>query len=179
MLADSTPGSVLSGATIRRLLKSDPPLVGGLGDPDEQVQPNGVDLRVESLWRLEGRGQLGLTGAERVAAPRAPVTGVGDWFELEPGPYVARLVEVVALPVDVMALGRPRSSLLRNGVAVHNAVWDAGYVGRSEILVLVYNPAGFRVRRFSRIVQLVFFRLDAPTAPYAGTFQGENLVTSQ
>lgn len=179
MVLQPAPGSVLGGATIRRLVQDDPPLVGGLRDLDEQIQPNGVDLTLESLWRLDGPGRIGLTGPERVVAPRASVAAVDDWFELAPGPYVARLGEVVALPLDVMALGRPRSSLLRNGVAIHNAVWDAGYVGRSEVLLMVYNPAGFRVRRLSRILQLVFFRLDAPTTPYAGTFQGENLSRNQ
>ncbi len=90
------------------------------------------------------------------------------------GRYVIRLVETVTLPRDVMAFGRPRSSLLRCGVAIHTAVWDAGYSGRSEALLVVYNPAGFRVRRGGRVLQLVFVGLDAPTRPYDGRFQGEN-----
>ena len=75
---------------------------------------------------------------------------------LAPGPYVARLNEAVSLPVSLAAIAKPRSSLLRAGVAVHNAVWDAGYKGRSQALVVVYNPAGFTVARGARIVQMVF-----------------------
>ena len=33
-----------------------------------------------------------------------------------------------------MALGFARSSLLRSGCGIQNAVWDAGYHGRSEAL---------------------------------------------
>ena len=58
-----------------------------------------------------------------------------------------------------MALGRPRSSLLRSGVALHTAVWDAGYRGRSQSLLTVHHPEGFRLQRDARLAQLVFFRL--------------------
>mgnify|MGYP000103041915 CR=1 FL=1 len=63
----------------------------------------------------------------------------------------------------------------RCGVTIHTAVWDAGYSGRSEALLVVYNPAGFRVRRGARVLQLVFLGLDAPTLPYDGRYQGENV----
>ena len=61
-----------------------------------------------------------------------------------------------------MALGKPRSSLLRSGVAIHNAVWDAGYQGRSQALLVVYHPRGFTLSRDARVLQLVFFLLAHP-----------------
>jgi dUTP pyrophosphatase len=78
--------------------------------------------------------------------------------------------------VDVMALARPRSSLNRCGVSIHSAVWDAGYSGRSQSLLVVYNIHGFRLYRDARILQLVFFRLTgASKRSYNGRFQGENI----
>ena len=74
-----------------------------------------------------------------------------------------------------MALATPRSSLLRCGVTVNTAVWDAGYSGRSQSLLVVYNPGGFRLQRNARIVQLVFFQLSGETEGYNGTYQGENM----
>jgi dUTP pyrophosphatase len=57
---------------------------------------------------------------------------------------------------------------------MHNAVWDAGYSGRSQAMLMVYNPLGFRVARNARILQLVFFRLDRPVElGYQGAYQGE------
>ena len=97
------------------------------------------------------------------------------FLTLAPGSYIVTYNEIVHLPADVMALGRPRSSLLRSGVAVHNAVWDAGYHGRSQSLLVVYNPQGFRLQKNARIVQLVFLRLSEPTRGYQGTYQGENV----
>ncbi|HLB27762.1 MAG TPA: deoxyuridine 5'-triphosphate nucleotidohydrolase, partial [Dehalococcoidales bacterium] len=73
-------------------------------------------------------------------------------------------------------LGRPRSSLLRCGVTVNTAVWDAGYSGRSQSLLVVYNPLGFRLQKDARVVQLVFFRLTGETEGYKGAYQGENIL---
>jgi len=79
------------------------------------------------------------------------------------------------LPNNVMALARPRSSLLRCGVTVDTAVWDAGYSGRSQSLMVVYHPQGFRLQKNARIVQMIFFSLTGETEGYSGSYQGENI----
>jgi len=169
-------GSVLGAATLRQLCLADPPLVGDLTDPEVQIQPNGVDVTLEAVWQLEGRGSLGWSNDDRQLAARRPVEPTADgWFELSAGPYLIRLAEVVSLPLDVMAIGRPRSSLCRTGASVHTAVWDAGYSGRSEALLVVYGTDGIRLRRGARLLQLVFIRLDSATTSYAGAYQLENL----
>ena len=168
---------VLDAATIRKLLAGDRPLVRDLLDPDRQLQPNGIDLTLESVWAFEGAGTLGSEDSSRMLAQRGEVTaGANGWYVLVPGSYLVRLHEVVDLPTDLMAFGKSRSSLLRCGAAIHNAVWDAGYTGRSEALLVVYNPRGFRVQRHARILQLVFCRLERPTVSYRGRFQGENVA---
>ena len=84
--------------------------------------------------------------------------------------------EIVHIPNDIMALALPRSSLLRCGVSIHTAVWDAGYSGRSQSLMVVYNPYGFRLYKNIRIIQLVFFHLSHKIDEgYHGIFQGENI----
>lgn len=169
-------GAVLEAASIRRLLSGDRPLLRDLRTPEEQIQPNGVDLTVASLWTLDGRGSIGIDNCDRVLPSLAELNWDPDgWLDLRRGPYLARLHEVVDLPTDLMAFGHARSSLLRSGVLVHNAVWDAGYTGRPEVLLVVCNDRGFRVQRGARILQLVFCRLEAHTTRYAGQFQGENL----
>jgi dUTP pyrophosphatase len=172
-------GAVLSAAAIRLLLQHEPPLVRPVLDPDIQIQPNGIDVTLESVWRVGGAGALGLTNAERVIPERIPVDASPDgWFTLPPGTYIIRLQETVALPLDVMAFGRPRSSLLRCAAALHTAVWDAGYHGRSESLLVVYGSEGIRLARGARVLQLVFVRLDAVTHAYSGAYQGENVPES-
>jgi len=165
--------SVLSREELRAALAADPPLVDDV-DQTLQLQPNGIDIRVERVERLTSRAALGVE--ERVPAERNElVPDAEGWWGLDPGVYVIRYLERVNLPNDVMAFARPRSSLLRSGVAIHTAVWDAGYSGQGEGLLSVLNPAGYRLQRGARVVQLVFIRLSSATAEgYAGAYQDES-----
>ena len=167
--------SVLSSQQIWALLDGPAPIVSDMVEASKQVQANGVDLTLASIESLTTGGRIGLTDEDRILADSMELTlNPEGYVHLEPGVYLARLNETVSLPPNVMALARPRSSMLRNGVSVHTAVWDAGYHGRSQVQVVVYNPAGFTVSKDARIVQMVFLTLESDTdSPYAGLYQGE------
>ena len=168
------PGNPLNREEILALITVDRPLVEGYIDLGSQVQPNGFDLSVMQVARFVSPGQLGVLDEHRVLSDTEPlVFDESGWMELGPGPYLVTFNEVVNLPPDLMALGRPRSSLLRSGVSLHTAVWDAGYHGRSRSMLTVHHPGGFRLQRDSRLAQLVFFRLSRPPAEgYQGRYQG-------
>lgn len=168
---------VLGREALLRLIRSGRPLVSDWLDLEQQVQPNGFDLSLREVGQYAGPGVLGRDNADRrlPAVEPLPFDAAG-YLDLAPGPYQVVFNEVVDLPPDLMALGRPRSSLCRCGVSVHSAVWDAGYRGRSTSLLVVDNPAGFRVQREARLLQLVFFGLgEAVAEGYRGAYQGENL----
>jgi len=169
--------AILSREDILEMLKATPPLVESLCDVQQQVQPNGVDLTVKEIALLSSPGSLNLKNEARVLSSTSPLVfdGLGS-IDLLPGCYLVTHNEVVNLPKNIMALAMPRSSLLRCGVSIHNAVWDAGYSGRSQSLMVVYNSQGFRLHKNARVVQLVFFRLSHEVAEgYKGMFQGENI----
>lgn len=170
--------SVLSREDLRSALAAQPPLVEGI-DQATQLQPNGIDLRVERIQRLTSPGLLGAAPNLREPAAREDVQPDADgWWDLHQGSYVIGYAEKVNLPADLMALARPRSTLLRSGVAIHTAVWDAGYSGRGEGLLSVINPKGYRLQRGAAVVQLVFLRLGTATAEgYKGKYQGEGSLT--
>ena len=166
---------VLSRHDIYRLLAQEPPLIEGYLTLDEQVQPNGFDLTLREIALLESSGRIAVRNAERWLPELAPLAFDGLGFiDLAPGIYSITYNEIVNLPKNIMALATPRSSLLRCGVMVNTAVWDAGYSGRSQSLMVVYNPQGFRIQRNARIVQLVFLQLAQETEGSQGTYQGEN-----
>ena len=167
---------VLSQQDIRRLIQQEPPLIEGYISLEEQVQPNGIDLTLREVAMLQSSGRIAVENSQRVVSDLAPLAFDGLGFiDLVPGIYSITYNEIVNLPKDVMALATPRSSLLRCGVTVNTAVWDAGYRGRSQSLLVVYNPQGFRVQRNARVVQLVFLRLTGETGGYQGAYQGENI----
>ena len=168
---------ILSREDIVKMLGASPPLVENLCDVQQQVQPNGIDLTLKETALFSSPGSLGSGTESRVLSTTSPLVfdGLGR-VDLLPGCYLVTYNEVVNLPKNIMALALPRSSLLRCGVSIHNAVWDAGYSGRSQSLMMVYNSQGFRLYRNARIVQMVFFFLSREVAlGYQGMFQGENI----
>jgi len=167
---------VLSGSDIRRLLKRKPPLMEGWLNLDEQVQANGFDLTLRDVAGIQSAGTIAISNNERVLADLSPLSFDANGFlELAAGVYIVTYNEIVHLPKNIMALGRPRSSLLRCGVNLGTAVWDAGYEGRSQSLLVVHNPQGFRVQKNARITQLVFMELTGDSEGYNGVYQRENI----
>ncbi len=136
----------------------------------EHVQPNGIDLSLDAVWRFTSAGALGRT--ERVLSDRETMAFDADgWVALPQGTYGTRYTERVEMPPDCGGLCFPRSSLLRMGLHVPTAVWDAGYHGNGEGLLIVGNPNGVRLQRGARIAQLVLFRLTSPVlATYSGRY---------
>jgi dUTP pyrophosphatase len=168
--------AILSQQDIHRLLQKKPPLIEGYISLEEQVQPNGIDLTLRDIALLQSSGRITVEDSQRLVPDLAPLVFDGLGFiDLMPGAYIITYNEIVHLPKNIMALARPRSSLLRCGVTVDTAVWDAGYSGRSQSLMVVYNPQGFRLQRNARIVQLIFLRLSRKTQGYKGIYQGENI----
>jgi len=169
--------AVLSKQDIHRLLQQEPPLIEDYINLETQVQPNGVDLTLREVAMLQTSGKIAASDSQRLVSGLAPLVFDGLGFiDLMPGAYVITYNEVVHLPNNVMALARPRSSLLRCGVTINTAVWDAGYSGRSQSLMVVHNPQGFRLQRNARIVQLVFLQLTGETEGYHGAYQEENIA---
>jgi dUTP pyrophosphatase len=177
---DSTKGVDMSGVIskedIRRLVQQNPPLIEGYIDLAQQLQPNGFDITLRDIAMLENKGQIGVDNAQRILPELAPlIFDDQGYLELMPGSYIITYNEIVHIPVDLMALARPRSSLLRCGVNIGTAVWDAGYSGRSQSLMLVSNSLGFRIQKNARVAQLIFLNLSAETEGYAGKYQNENI----
>lgn len=169
-------GGGLSREGLRDLIVGPQQLLREYPSLEDQLQPNGFDLTLHSVFRHDGAGTVGIDNTQRVLPEliEAPFDGAG-FVTLEPGAYHIVYNEIVRLPSWLMGLGRPRSSLARSGVAIHTGVWDAGYEGRSTSLMHVINPSGFRVARNARVLQLVFITLtSASERGYDGVYQGEN-----
>jgi dUTP pyrophosphatase len=167
--------AVLTRQEIHSLIKQPQPLIEGYINLDEQLQTNGIDLTLREIAMFQSPGKIAASNRQRLVSDLAPLVFDGLGFiHLMPGIYSITYNEIVHLPKDIMALATPRSSLLRCGVTVNTAVWDAGYSGRSQSLLVVYNSQGFRLQQNARIIQLIFFRLSRETEGYQGTYQGEN-----
>ena len=170
-------GYVLDRDSIGDLILGNPPLIESYLSLDQQLQPNGFDLTLRDVARLTSTGSMGAAPDQRTLPDSDKLEFDSDqWLHLDPGSYLITFNEIVNLPLDLMTLGRTRSSLLRSGVSIHTGVGDAGYRGRYQALMVVHLPQGYRIQKGAKVTQLVFARLARPVSQgYQGKFQGENL----
>ncbi len=168
---------LIEGKELRQRLEVSPALIEGLVDVGVQVQMDGVDFTLREVARFKREaGAIDFDNSQRKTPGTETIPlDENGWWVLDPGLYWIVYNEVVNIPADAFAIGRTRSSVLRSGASIKTALWDSGYSGRSGSLLVVHNPAGLRLQKNARIMQLVFFGLDAPAEKtYAGQYQNEN-----
>ena len=152
-------------------------LVESMIDPKMQTQMCGMELTLQKIERFTSAGAVAFDNTERVLPQTEPMDfGASGWIDLPAGSYLVTFNEIVNIPKDVAALAKARSTLLRCGASLETALWDPGYRGRSQSLLVVYNPHGLRLKKNARLMQLVFLRLGKEAEKvYAGKYQGENI----
>ncbi|MEM4738794.1 MAG: deoxyuridine 5'-triphosphate nucleotidohydrolase [Acidilobaceae archaeon] len=140
----------------------------------DSIQPAGIDLSICEVNIIEEPGHLGIKD-RIIPKPKLLELREGLWH-LPRGAYRIRYCEAVKVPEDTIGLCFPRSSLLRMGVDVKCAVWDPGYHGRGEGLLIVYNESGVTIEHKAKIAQIIFIKLKGkPHKLYEGVYQKEGL----
>jgi len=143
---------------------------------DSQIQPAGVDLTIKQIEEFLEPGAIDAENKYRVL----PKTKILDWgrdekIHLKAGVYKIVFNEIISVPENAIGIAQSRSSLLRTGNAIFNAIWDPGYSGRSEALLAVFNPYGLTLYKNARIVQIIFIKMQKkPKKLYSGIYQNEN-----
>lgn len=142
---------------------------------ESQYQPAGIDITLKEVYNFKSAGTIDFDNRERKISDVEPLQFENDKVALKPGAYKVIFNEYVRIPQDVTAMCLPRSSLLRCGVTLECALWDPGYEGRSEALLVVRNEHGITFKKNAKIGQMVFVRLaeDAKSL-YEGVYKGEN-----
>ena len=162
--------TILTGSEARGLVES-------MIDPGTQTQMCGVELTLQKIERFNSAGAVAFDNKER-KLPETELVNFDEmgWIELPAGSYLVTFNEIVSIPKDVTAMARARSTLLRCGATLETALWDPGYRGRSQSLLVVYNPQGLKLKKNARLMQLVFMRLENEAEKlYSGKYQGENM----
>ncbi len=168
--------ALLSSNELRKLMQANPPLLENAIDPETQLQPNGLEMTLKEVRTIEGTGAVDFDNSERKLPGGSPLEfDTEGWVHLPEGIYKVLFNEIVNIPKNLAAIAKPRSTLIRCGATLETAVWDAGYRGRSESMLVVYNPAGFRLKKDARIMQLLFYTLGSEVEEgYSGIYQNEN-----
>jgi len=153
-------------------------LIQGFVDLDKQLTPNGIDLTCAEIFEFSKGGSLDFSNKERAlpeckklaAKKRGPEDKFG-WWRLERGAYKVKTNEAVNLPKDLVGLAFSRTSLLRMGAFTQHGVWDAGFEGKGEFILVVSNQAGIEIKENARVAHLVFFKIDQTSQGYNGVYK--------
>ncbi|OPX62913.1 MULTISPECIES: dCTP deaminase [unclassified Methanoregula] len=133
------------------------------------VQPNSIDIRL-------GNHFIWYKSSDKVIDPRdkkSITTGVeeteADEFVIQPGAFVlARTLECIELPDNIVATIEGKSSIARLGVTLHQTGgWiDAGFRGTITLEMCNVNTRPVKVYAGMPIGQLVFYTTERAVNPY-------------
>jgi dUTP pyrophosphatase len=166
---------VLNSKAIKKLIETQQ-LITHYVDLEKQLQPAGFDLSLKEVHAYWGAGAIDFDNRERKLASTMKLNPNADgWYTLPQGCYMIVYNEAVKMPLNIVALDRSRSTILRNAAAIETAVWDPGYQGRSSSLLVVHNPHGIRLKQDARVAQLVFYSTDEVEKGYSGVYQNERI----
>ncbi len=142
-----------------------------------QMQMCGIELTLQKIQHFISSGKVAFDNKERKISDTISIYfDETDWVYLEQGAYLVTFNEIVNVPRDMAAIARPRSTLLRIGVTIETALWDPGYRGRSQSLLVVHNSHGVKIKKNARLIQLIFMKLNSESEKdYSGIYQGENI----
>lgn len=160
-------------------------IVQGLGERDLK-DPEGasVDLRLASVHKIVG-GQAfieadGVAGQGRRSGFKTEelCTYNNDKDSQEnliinPGEYyLVKTIEIVDIPMDVIADFRTRSTLFRAGLNLLTTVGSPGYKGELIFGLKNTGPMPVTLQMGARICQAIFYRLESEGTAYRGQNQG-------
>lgn len=171
---------MLNKEEINRLIKEDK-LIEGFIDLNTQLTPNGFDLTAANVFEFGGQGAVDFSNKERQISlceeffpEKQKNQDQFGWWVLKKGAYKVKTNETVNLSNGLTAQGFTRTSLLRMGAFTVHGVWDAGFKGKSEFVLVVENPFGLRLKQNARVVQLVFFYITRTQQGYQGVYQDKD-----
>lgn len=142
--------------------------------PEEQIQPNGVDLTVGEIHRTSGTAEFSEAGYSKPDRLRIESRPDG-YYQLYSGQYPIVYGEKIEIPDGYVARVYPRSRLMRSGLHLTSALWDQGYEGIGEGLLRVpYSIDRVQIAEDLPIAQMTFISADDAES-YDGTHQKERL----
>jgi dUTP pyrophosphatase len=151
-------------------------LIQDFVDLETQLQPAGFDLTAAEIHRFKEKGRIDFSNSEREIPETKKIEPIkeneGDdygWWELSPGAYKVVMNEKVDIPENFIGIAHPRSSILRMGCTIGNALWEPGYTGPGEFVLIVENPEGIEIKENARVNQLTFEEIDE-TEGYDGVY---------
>jgi dCTP deaminase len=170
---------ILSDRDIRARLAAGSLQIEPLADPDLQIQPASVDLRLSDAFVIYKLPHVPCIDPRDPDSMRRYTERVqieeGDAFILHPGEFaLGSTVEWVKLPDDLVAHVEGRSSIGRLAVVVHATAGlvDPGFEGQITLEFANLGRVAVKLYPGMRISQLVFQTMTSPSERPYGAARG-------
>ncbi|HEY4523375.1 MAG TPA: hypothetical protein VJK04_00685 [Candidatus Paceibacterota bacterium] len=171
---------ILGISELLRLVK-EKKLVENLSER-ELTNPEGAgfDLRIGALYRVNGRGSLGITDRETPSMEEVALFSSLENHSVTLEPhiyYVMKTVERVNTPDSIAILFCPRSTLYRSGIALFTGNVSPGYSGELNFGIMNLRNEPFTLELGARVCHAMFYQVIGETAAYRGQWQGGRTTT--
>ena len=136
-------------------------IINNMRDASVQKQQAGFDLTLESIYEFASGGAVDFDNKERKIADCKKIEFTNGWAELKKGSYKITLNERFKVPADAAGLCLTRTTMIRNGAYLITGLWDPGFEGKVEMLLVVDNPFGIKLKEHARVGQIYFLRMES------------------
>lgn len=165
--------AILSDRDIKKYLEENKIVIDPLEDPERQIQPSSVDLRIGSEFK----------GFRVIRKPcidpmdRSDIESYMESFYIDDEPFIihpgefalATTYETVKLPHDLVARVEGRSSMGRLGITMHVTAGyiDPGFCGKITLEISNIGKMPVALYPGQRVCQIVFETMTSPSEkPY-------------
>lgn len=167
-------------------------------DFDESARtPNGIDLTLGKVYELDdaieqhdqwyaGYGLFKKDLPSGIPAKNLPqrkevrpkfmdCDHIEGWSLIPNKVYILEVENPIKISNDCAQLYRPRSTLLRAGVALYTATGDSGYYGHLSFMCINHGHLPFFLEKGVRFAQLIDFEVKDNSLQYDGDYQEEEV----
>ena len=137
----------------------------------DSVQPSGIDLKMDKLYKQVGSGSL--LDNHKNLPDLKEVECENNIYTLEPKTAYSVTIEgKINIPKGYTMLFLPRSTLLRSFISDHTAVRNPGFYGTIQFLIVNNGEYPYKIKKGERIAQAVVFPVKG-SGEYNGSYQEE------
>lgn len=177
---------ILSDRDLRARLEAGDIVIDPLEDPELQIQPASVDLRLSSTFVVYRLPHVPCIDARDPSSVEDYTEVVeiepGEGFVLQPGEFaLGSTAEWVEVPADLVARVEGRSSIGRLAVVVHATAGfiDPGFQGRITLELSNLGRCAVKLYPGMRISQVVFHTMVSPAERPYGPARGSKYQGQQ
>lgn len=158
-------------------------LVENLADRElNNPEGAGFDLRLGKVYKLKGNSFLGIDDRKTpdVLLVKEFNPKKKSSIVIKPGElYLTETYEKFNMPLDLVAILKPRTTLQRSGIIARMAIVDPGYSGTVHPLLYNAGPARVEIELGARYIFTMFMEVKGKGAQYRGQWQGGRVAATK